>query len=75
MERQWTTLLWSRMGPHGPMALLGIQEVSRVPKYFFLHRLKWKVPYGLAYFHLFCTNKFGTMGIIHVPHYSVVLRT
>lgn len=20
VERQWTTLLWSRMGPHGPMA-------------------------------------------------------
>lgn len=49
VEGSRTILLWSRTGAHGgPMALPGIQEVNRVPKYFFLHRLKWKVPCGLT---------------------------
>lgn len=54
VEGSRTILLWSSTGAHGgPMALPGIQEVNRVPKYFFLHRLKWKVSCGLTLFSSF----------------------
>lgn len=43
--RSWPTLPWSRMGrTRGPKASPIVQEVNKIPQYFFLHCLKWKFP-------------------------------